>query len=406
MSFVDAMPDCGPARVSWRVRFGWFALPGLGLAVGLSSWGEIAPRDTRVASAPAAIPATWEVALAGSEKSSQVNPASGRVFLPAPGGSRFDRISAEKRALLMAAFKRARQKEVLSKPVDRFEVPMAERFGPAAVTPEAVQDNSLAVAMATPMDVQLDFGDSENEVAALEPQDGEAIASPGIIPDTVAVPPNRPRTVTDTRDNAAAIDKAPRTPAVGHAGAPSKKPALSRTTRSSDDVLAYARPDDDGEGGVGSVFGNLFKSGSAATAKGSTAVYDISAGMVYMPDGRRLEAHSGLGAYFDNPTFVSKKDVGPTPPNTYKLSMRESRFHGVEAIRLTPTTGQSMYGRDGFLAHTYMLRGRYAQSNGCVSFKDYEQFLRAFKDGKVTHLVVVPGQKKGRTRIASNGNGA
>ncbi|MGT2467735.1 tlde1 domain-containing protein (plasmid) [Mesorhizobium atlanticum] len=85
----------------------------------------------------------------------------------------------------------------------------------------------------------------------------------------------------------------------------------------------------------------------------------------------------GLGAYFDNPTFVSKKDVGPTPPNTYKLSMRESRFHGVEAIRLTPTTGQSMYGRDGFLAHTYMLRGRYAQSNGCVSFKK----LRAIPAG-------------------------
>jgi hypothetical protein len=405
MSFVDAMPDRGTARAGWHVRFGRFALPGLGLAVGLWSWGEIAPRDTHVASAPAAIPATWEVALAGSEKSSQVHPASGHVFLPSPAASKFDRISAEKRARLIAAFKRARDNEALSKPVDRFETPIAQRFGPAAVTPATVQDNSLAVALATPMDVQLDFGDGENQVAALEPQDGVAIASPSAIPDTVAVPPNRPRTVTDATDNVV-IDKPARAPAVSQPDASSKKPGLSRTARSSDNVLAYAKPDDDGEGGVGSVFGNLFKSGSAATAKGSTAVYDISAGMVYMPDGRRLEAHSGLGAYYDNPTFVSKKDVGPTPPNTYKLSMRESRFHGVEAIRLTPTTGQSMYGRDGFLAHTYMLRGRYAQSNGCVSFKNYEQFLRAFKDGKVTHLVVVPGQKKGRTRIASNGNGA
>lgn len=406
MSFVDAMPGFVPARVGWHVRFGRFALPGLGLAVGLWSWGDIASRDARVVSASPAIPATWEVALAASEKSSQIHPASDRVFLSSPAASKFDHVSAEKRARLIATFKLARENEALAKPVDRFETPMAERFGPAAVTPETVQDNSLAVALATPMDVQLDFGDGENQVAALEPQDGEAIASSSTVPDTVAVPPNRPRTVTDAKDKMAATDRPARTLAVSQDDATSKKPGQSRTTRSSDNVLAYAKPDDDGEGGIGSVFGNLFKSGSAATAKGSTAVYDISAGTVYMPDGRRLEAHSGLGAYFDNPTFVSKKDVGPTPPNTYKLSMRESRFHGVEAIRLTPTTGQSMYGRDGFLAHTYMLRGRYAQSNGCVSFKNYEQFLRAFKDGKVTHLVVVPGQKTGRTRIASNGNGA
>uniref|UniRef100_UPI003704BB82 hypothetical protein n=1 Tax=Mesorhizobium atlanticum TaxID=2233532 RepID=UPI003704BB82 len=133
---------------------------------------------------------------------------------------------------------------------------------------------------------------ARTQVAALEPQDGVAIASPSAIPDTVAVPPNRPRTVTDATDNVV-IDKPARTPAVSQPDASSKKPGLSRTARSSDNVLAYAKPDDDGEGGVGSIFGNLFKSGSAATAKGGTAVYDISAGMVYMPDGRRLEAHSG-----------------------------------------------------------------------------------------------------------------
>ncbi|MGT2467737.1 hypothetical protein ACVOMV_27190 (plasmid) [Mesorhizobium atlanticum] len=139
MSFVYAMPDRGPARAGWHVRFGRFALPGLGLAVGLWSWGEIAPRDTHVASAPAAIPATWEVALAGSEKSSQAHPASGHVFLPSSAASKFDRISAEKRARLIAAFKRARDNEALSKPVDRFETPIAQRFGPAAVTPATVQ---------------------------------------------------------------------------------------------------------------------------------------------------------------------------------------------------------------------------------------------------------------------------
>ncbi|KUM26299.1 hypothetical protein AU467_22385 [Mesorhizobium loti] len=154
-----------------------------------------------------------------------------------------------------------------------------------------------------------------------------------------------------------------------------------------------------------SIFGNLFSTGTGPSAGPGTAVYDISAAMVYMPDGQRLEAHSGLGQWLDDPAYVNKKDVGPTPPNTYKLTMRESRFHGVEAIRMTPTTNQKMYGRDGFLAHSYMLRGRYAQSNGCVSFKQYDRFLKAFKQGKVTHLIVVAGRSKPGSQLASNGSG-
>ncbi|HEY4192112.1 MAG TPA: DUF2778 domain-containing protein, partial [Mesorhizobium sp.] len=97
---------------------------------------------------------------------------------------------------------------------------------------------------------------------------------------------------------------------------------------------------------------------------------------------------------------------GPTPPNTYKLVMRESRFHGVEAIRLLPIDGRNKYGRDGLLAHTYMLRGGRGQSNGCVVFEEYDRFLKAFKKGKISRLVVVPGRSRGGTRIAKNGQGA
>jgi hypothetical protein len=53
-------------------------------------------------------------------------------------------------------------------------------------------------------------------------------------------------------------------------------------------------------------------------------------------------------------------------------------LHGSEAI----------YGRDGILAHTYML-GPSGQSNGCVSFKDYDTFLEAFKDGKIDRIAVI-----------------
>jgi len=126
-----------------------------------------------------------------------------------------------------------------------------------------------------------------------------------------------------------------------------------------------------------------------ASVDNHTAVYDIEAHVVYLPNGERMEAHSGLGEWIDDPGHVNAKMHGATPPNVYNLTMREGLFHGVEALRLTPVGDNSMYGRDGILAHPYML-GPSGQSFGCVSFKDYQAFLRAFKNGQVNRLVVVP----------------
>jgi Protein of unknown function (DUF2778) len=119
-----------------------------------------------------------------------------------------------------------------------------------------------------------------------------------------------------------------------------------------------------------------------------TAIYDISARTVYMPNGERLEAHSGLGDYMDDIRAVHLRKRGPTPPNVYDLRMRENLFHGVQAIRLVPVDGSKMYGRDGMLAHPFMLRAN-GESNGCVSFKDYPAFLKAYQRGDVTRMVVV-----------------
>jgi hypothetical protein len=119
-----------------------------------------------------------------------------------------------------------------------------------------------------------------------------------------------------------------------------------------------------------------------------TAIYDISSRTVYLPSGRRMEAHSGLGGHMDDPKSVASKNTGVTPPNLYELKMRESKFHGVRAIRLIPKDESKMYGRSGILAHTYML-GPNGQSNGCVSFNDYPAFLDAYERGDVTHLLVV-----------------
>jgi hypothetical protein len=119
-----------------------------------------------------------------------------------------------------------------------------------------------------------------------------------------------------------------------------------------------------------------------------TAIYDIVAHTVYLPDGERLEAHSGLGQLLDDPRYVSEKGRGATPPNVYDLTLRHPLFHGVQAIRLNPAGDAKMYGRDGILAHTYML-GPSGQSFGCVSFKNYAEFLHAFLRGEIDKLVVV-----------------
>ena len=128
-----------------------------------------------------------------------------------------------------------------------------------------------------------------------------------------------------------------------------------------------------------------------------TAVYDISARTVYLPNGERLEAHSGLRDKLDDPRYVHLRMRGPTPPNVYDLTLRAQPFHGVRAIRLNPVDDDKMFGRAGMLAHTYM-RGPNGQSNGCVSFKDYQKFLNAYLRGDVDRLVVVPNL--GTSRIA------
>lgn len=125
------------------------------------------------------------------------------------------------------------------------------------------------------------------------------------------------------------------------------------------------------------------------------AVYDISAATVTLPNGEVLEAHSGLGVAQDNPDYVHVRMRGATPPGVYDLREREALFHGVRAIRLNPVGGSAaIHGRDGILAHTYML-GPSGASNGCVVFKNYTRFLQAYLRGEVRRLVVVPGTAPG-----------
>lgn len=154
--------------------------------------------------------------------------------------------------------------------------------------------------------------------------------------------------------------------------------------RDTDLTMAYAP----GDGGIFSN-GQSRSQGRGPTNDNFTAVYDITARTVYLPDGTTLEAHSGLRDKLDDPRFVHVRMHGATPPHTYDLVPREALFHGVEAIRLIPVGGEdAIFGRTGLLAHSYLL-GPNGDSNGCVSFRDYAAFLRAYKRGVVKRLVVV-----------------
>ncbi|MGX9145554.1 tlde1 domain-containing protein [Mesorhizobium sp. 128a] len=329
--------------------------------------------------------------------------------------------------------------------------PASERFGPEVAEIERSSRLALALAntlpdqgadmLAPPPAVAAIVGaqdpeQAEVQVASLPPQDD--------LPDNIALPGRRPRAETAQPAEApqaskpqasklqdskpkeakpqadrAAETTAPQSPAIASPRSPRSSSEVAalpgvpggetirtkpgkRVKAQSGEMLAYAKPDVPA-GGVGRAFKDLFATPGMG---GGVAVYDISAKTVYMPDGSRLEAHSGLGSMVDQPRFVNKKNVGPTPPNTYDLKLRESRFHGVEAIRLTPVSGGNKYGRDGLLAHTYMLRGGRAESNGCVVFKDYARFLSAYKKGKIKRLVVVPRLSKPLTRVAQEGRGA
>jgi hypothetical protein len=120
-----------------------------------------------------------------------------------------------------------------------------------------------------------------------------------------------------------------------------------------------------------------------------TVIYDIERRVVYLPNGDKLEAHSGFGQYMDDPTTVARKNLGVTPPNVYAVTFREKPVHGVRALRMTPVGKGEMYGRDGMLAHSFLL-GEAGASNGCVSVREYDKFLQAFENGAFERIIVVP----------------
>jgi Tlde1 domain len=204
-------------------------------------------------------------------------------------------------------------------------------------------------------------------------------------PDVAVAPPSAP---TDNRNVFEKLF------GWAHSSSPVVASTTAARTAATQPVVAQQRERESASGlGRGPLFSFPSPFGNSAPAPVSgydryTAVYDISARVLYLPDGTRLEAHSGLGQALDNPRYVAERAVGPTPPHVYELTLRESLFHGVQAIRLNPVGDGGVYGRAGLLAHPFML-GPNGDSNGCVSVKDYDAFLRAYQNGQIKKLAVV-----------------
>jgi hypothetical protein len=236
--------------------------------------------------------------------------------------------------------------------------PRGTNFEPAVVP--------LQVALAAPEQVR---------PAAVTPEVTQTIAST-----TPRDPETAPRPAAPSRRIAQSGPTIPPTP--GETNAIFDKLFGTNSREPAGPVLAYANPED----------GALRTSPDGAPASPPydqwTAIYDIANHTVHLPDGTKLEAHSGLREFLDDPKHVHVKMRGATPPGVYDLKMRERIFHGVQALRLTPAGDSKMFGRDGLLAHTYMLGPR-GDSNGCVVFKNYNAFLQAFSKGEVKRLAVV-----------------
>jgi hypothetical protein len=267
-----------------------------------------------------------------------------------------------------------------------------ERFSASA--PQSVASNASAAPAAeaprlaeAPKPVAAPKLAEAKPLETLKPTDAKA--KPAVAPQQVAlnVPPPAPSksglSVRDMADRAKAAVMS-----ITTSDRKSMVDKLWGKPASQGSLLAYASADASVTGSIGHAEQNPMMGGQAPYDK-DTAVYDITAHTVYLPDGTKLEAHSGLGSNLDDPRSARVRMRGVTPPHIYELKPREALFHGVPALRLTPIGGEdAIYGRDGLLAHTFML-GANGDSNGCVSFRDYSAFLDAYRNKGIRKLAVL-----------------
>lgn len=397
-------------------RFGFVshkALLGMGLAIGgwiagsfASMHGVALSMQERTIEAPVlaarhagAAPQPEGLRMVRSVKFKRIAPATDKAERLANADLSYRSVNrpddGDVRERVLAAFKADNEQRRVADLLQKR--PEADAIRTALV---AALGDTVILAPRTDVAWDAELRDTSIEVASVDPDTIKAMqsvdvettvaeAASGQLPASGPVPMRRP---VDAPVAVASIE----TPK------PAARPARSVAQVSDDDddtastgsssALAFARPDNPVK--------NIARSVPWPDQGTKIAVYDISNGVVHMPNGQTLEAHSGIGEMRDNPKFTHVKMRGPTPPGTYKLSMREKLFHGVAAIRLNPVDGVAPKGRTGLLAHSYLLARR-GDSHGCVAFASYDKFLKAFQRGEVTHMIIVDRHDGSKPILAS-----
>ena len=258
-----------------------------------------------------------------------------------------------------------------------------KRYVMARAEPETTAREALASRW-MPADFRASISDEDTFQIALP-----NIATPAAAPATTTTAGGIP--LPRSRPTAADQIAQPTSQALALAAAPANRPAERSLLQKLSDMVSPGRV----TMASLSTGPNLFGKGPDLTAfgyDGATAVYDLKAHAVYLPNGTVFEAHSGMGNLRDDPDHVDVRMQGATPPAVYSLKPREREFHGVAALRMTVADGTDINGRSGLLVHSFML-GPNGDSNGCISVKDYDRFLKAFNDGQFSHIAVVPSLK-------------
>jgi Tlde1 domain len=268
-----------------------------------------------------------------------------------------------------------------------------KRYMTARAEPETTAREALASRW-MPADFRASFSDDDGTQIAL-PKIAAPASAPSATPTTTTTGIPLPRSRPTAADQTAQVTSQ----ALALAAAPANRPAERSLLQKLSDIVTPNRmtmaslstgPNLFGKGPDLSLFGY----------DGATAVYDIKARAVYLPDGTVFEAHSGMGTLRDDPDHVDVRMQGATPPAVYSLKPRERDFHGVAALRMAVADGSDINGRSGLLVHSFML-GPSGDSNGCISVKDYDRFLKAFNDGQFTHIAVVPSLKSVAETLAA-----
>ena len=77
--------------------------------------------------------------------------------------------------------------------------------------------------------------------------------------------------------------------------------------------------------------------------------------------------YSGAGEGKNNPAMQDAHNVGPLPQGDYEIeSPVDTATHGPYVLRLTPDSGNEMFGRSGFLIHGDSVAHPGTASEGCI----------------------------------------